>query len=290
MAENHTQDQTIGQVFSQLPVEQVLQIARSAGESILAVKAKGQVDIITKADDSPVTNADHASHQVIEEALNALELGWPVISEEGEIPPHEQRANWQTFWLVDPLDGTQEFINGTDRFGVNIALVHQGRPVFGVMHFPEKQLTFYASKGHGAYVVLPDGTHELLPKLSAPQTSRPLRVIGTAKQPPQRIELLMEQWKKKYNGAEWHQMSGPLKFCWLAWGKVDAYPRFGPSAEWDTAPPEVILHEVGYDIVEYPSLQPITYNKPQFPNAWFICGHPSLWQDLQPTDIQSIHQ
>lgn len=267
---------TLNAVLEQFSIDTLLPIARQAGEAVMAVKQGGNLDIITKPDDSPVTNADYASHTIIDRELTALNLGWPIISEEGHLPEYDERKNWPTFWLVDPVDGTQEFINGTDRYGINMALVHDGRPVFGLMYFPERQLTFYASKGHGAFVIDGEKPPERLPQAQPINPNKPLRMIGTAKQPPQRLNPLLEEWSETYKTTEWVCLSSPLKFGWVAWGRADVYPRFGPSCEWDTAPPDIIFEETGRTIVEYPSREPIPYNKRNFNNEWFVCGAKSL--------------
>lgn len=273
-------------VLTQLPsVEILIAIAVRAGQEILNVGTLDDIGIVHKADDSPVTNADYASHRLIERELGLLNLGWPIVSEEGNIPPYEERKEWETFWLVDPLDGTKEFIDGTDRFGVNIALIHQGRPVFGLMHFPAKEQTFCATKGHGAFVYNKEGLKQPLKNHDPLVKGHTLRVLGTAAEPSERLDHLMEHWGKDFSPLEWVSLSGPFKFCWLALGQVEVYPRCGPSAEWDTAPPEVILGEIGCRIVSYPEFVPLSYNKPEFSNPWFVCGLPTLWETLKPTSV-----
>lgn len=268
--------EALSTVLSKLNFDAIFAIAQQAGDAVMAVKQGGQIDIETKSDDTPVTNADKASHAIIDAELQALNLGWPIISEEGHIPEYDERKDWPTFWLVDPVDGTQEFINGTDRYGINIALVHDGRPVFGLMYFPERQLTFYATKGQGAFVMEGDKPPEALPTAQPVDTNKPLRIIGTAKKAPESLTPILDEWSQTFAETEWVCLSSPLKFGWVAWGKADVYPRFGPSCEWDTAPPDIIYQETGRTIVEYPSRSPILYNKRNFSNEWFVCGAKAL--------------
>lgn len=239
------------------------EVAREAGAAAMAFYG-GEVDVTRKADRSPVTAADHAAHAVIVPALVALDPAVPVVSEEGEIPDARTRAGWTRFWLVDPLDGTKEFLQRNGEFTVNIALVERGEPVLGVIYAPALDLLYYAGRGLGAWKREGGGPPARI-------TSRPplpghaLRVAESRSHPSKELEA----WLATVPVAERVPAGSSLKFCWVAEGRADVYPRFGPTMEWDVAAGDCIFRNSG---AAAPRRSPLAYNQPELRNQGFVIG------------------
>jgi len=239
------------------------EIAVEAGHAAMAFY-RPDVAVELKEDRSPVTAADHAAHAVIVPALADLDRSIPIVSEEGEIPGPEVRAGWPRFWLVDPLDGTKEFISRNGEFTVNIALIDQGAPVLGVIYAPALDLLYYAGAGLGAWKRERGGAPVRI-------TSRPplpghaLRVAESRSHPSKQLEA----WLETVPVAGRVAAGSSLKFCWVAEGKADVYPRFGPTMEWDVAAGDCIFRNSGE---REPRRSPLVYNQPELRNPGFIIG------------------
>jgi 3'(2'), 5'-bisphosphate nucleotidase len=238
-------------------------IARLAGDEILQHYASAPRAEL-KSDRTPVTVADRAAHRVIVRALAQWDSTIPVISEEGAIPPYSTRAGWARFWLVDPLDGTKEFLQRNGEFTVNIALVESGEPVMGVVYAPALDLLYSAAPGLGAWKEAAGGEpHRITSRPAAPGT--PLVVVESRSHPSAELEAYLATVRV---GAR-VQAGSSLKFCRVAEGTADIYPRFGRTMEWDVAAGDCVFRASGDGA---PRRSPLQYNKPDLANPHFIIG------------------
>jgi 3'(2'), 5'-bisphosphate nucleotidase len=252
-------------------------IAETAGRTILDVYDT-DFAVDAKADASPITEADRRAHDVIRAGLAALPGERPVLSEEARAVPWEVRRHWREYWLVDPLDGTKEFIQRNGQFTVNIALVRAGRPLLGVVHVPVSGVTYGGIVGHGAWRRTRGGEKEAIHV--QPLGDRPVRVVGSRSHRGPDLDGYLE----RLGPHEMVPMGSSLKFCIVAEGNADVYPRLGPTSEWDTAAAEAVLAAAGGRGVASDG-QPIAYNKgPDLLNPWFIAsGDDSRdWSDYLP--------
>lgn len=248
-------------------LKEIIGVAHRAGDAILEYYHQDkEVEISRKEDDSPLTKADLASHEIIMEALQELDPETPVISEESGIPEYEDRKGWTKFWIVDPLDGTKEFIKKNGEFTVNIALVDEGVPVMGVVYVPDKETVYYAEKGKGAYKQV--GVEEPQRIYSSPaRKDEPLVAVQSRSHGS---ETLKEQLSEQGLQVEKAIPAGSsLKFCLVAEGKADIYPRMGPTMEWDVAAGDAVYR---YSARKGAHPSPLTYNKPDLKNGSFIVG------------------
>ena len=249
--------------------EGVIALAQAAADDILAVYER-PIHVERKADDSPLTEADLASHRRIVAGLQRLTPDIPVLSEESaEIPVAERRA-WSRLWLVDPLDGTREFVKRNGEFTVNIALVEDGVAVFGVIQAPVSGVLWHGVPGHGALRRDASGEHPV--RVRQPAVA-PLRVAASRSHLDPRTEALMG----RIGAVETVGLGSSLKFCRLAEGGMDMYPRFGPTSEWDTGAGQAILEAAGGALLD-PRGRPFRYNRRDtLLNGDFIAlGDPSL--------------
>ena len=217
--------------------EAVIVIAREAGQAIMAVY-EGTFDVQQKTDDSPLTAADMAAHQVITDGLRRLTPQWPVLSEEAADIPWSERSQWPTYWLVDPLDGTREFIKRNGEFTVNIALIEQNEPIFGVVHAPVTGETWHARQGRNAYRRV--GQVDTQIRTRSPATGA-LKVAASRSHRDARTQAFLDA----MGSIEEMSLGSSLKFCRIAEGALDVYPRFGPTSEWDTAAAQCVLEAAG---------------------------------------------
>ncbi|MDD2932771.1 MAG: 3'(2'),5'-bisphosphate nucleotidase CysQ [Methylotenera sp.] len=229
-------------------LEQVITIAKSAGAAIMQVYAT-DFTVKNKDDNSPLTDADLAAHHVITNALKQLAPHLPILSEESEGIDEKIRKTWSQYWLIDPLDGTREFVKRNGEFTVNIALIDQHIPVLGVVYAPVDDLLYYAVTAHGAYKQA--GANPAL-KIHT-KTSDPKRPIiaGSRSHSDEKMQRFLHNIKNHTGQVpELISMGSSLKICLVAEGQADVYPRLGPTSEWDTAAAHCILQEAGGDIVE----------------------------------------
>lgn len=248
-------------------VEPVAQIAARAGEAILEVYAT-DFDVEAKADASPVTQADMAAHRAILRDLRELTPEIPILSEEGGLPEFGERARWTRYWLVDPLDGTREFVKRNGEFTVNIALIEEHRPVLGVVHVPVTRKTYIGGEGYGAELRAKDGTRT--PIEVARESASPVRVVGSRSHRGARLDALLE----KLADFRMVPMGSSLKFCLVAEGAADVYPRLGPTSEWDTAAAQAVVEQAGGQVLKLDGT-PLRYNeKPDVLNPHFVVVGP----------------
>ena len=245
--------------LEKIVLERVLEIAKAAGSEILKIYHQDEdVEIETKSDDSPVTAADHAAHKIILAGLQESYPQIPVFSEESGGIAYDDRKNWQEFWLVDPLDGTKEFINRTGEFTVNIALIQDGEPVLGVVTVPLKDEAFVGAKGVGAYKILDSEPWHAIHTRDV--SSDQLIVVGSRRHGAEKLDALIEKLGRNFAQIETANMGSSLKFCLIAEGKADIYPRLAPTSEWDTAAAQAVLMEAGGVVLDI-DFNPLRYNK-----------------------------
>ncbi|MFB9136349.1 3'(2'),5'-bisphosphate nucleotidase CysQ [Vibrio sp. AK197] len=257
----------------------VIEIARSAGQVILDIYQKKQYQEFIKSDDTPVTSADIAAHKLITEKLSELTPDIPVLSEEAADISLAQRAQWARYWLVDPLDGTQEFIARSGDFATIIALIENNRPVMGVVYGPISGVTYYAYHGKGAWKI-PDMDESVAIETHKHAGSGfPIAMAISRRQDINRITSRMNS---AWNYDLVPLGSAALKACLVAEGAVDCYLRLGPTGEWDTAATQCIVEEAGGRILST-VLEPLSYNQRdtlENPN-FIVLGDESLpWQDI----------
>ena len=249
-------------------VEPVVALARSAGDAIMEVYAT-EFDVQAKDDDSPLTQADMASHRVIDKGLRELTPDIPIISEESGLPPFEERSQWPTYWLIDPLDGTREFVNRNGEFTVNIALIEGKRPVLGVVHVPVSGRTYTGCEGVGAAVREAAGASRSI--VVASESASPLRVVGSRSHRGASLDAYLE----RLGDVEMLPMGSSLKFCVVAEGNADIYPRLGPTSEWDTAAAQAVVEQAGGAVLELDG-RPLAYNaKEDILNPHFLVRGPA---------------
>ncbi|MBS7456097.1 3'(2'),5'-bisphosphate nucleotidase CysQ [Coralloluteibacterium stylophorae] len=253
--------------------EACIAIARDAAGAILEVYTR-DFEVIAKADESPVTAADIAAHRIIQDGLKALEPDTPLLSEEGRHAPWEVRKAWRRYWLIDPLDGTREFVKRNGEFTVNIALVEDGEPVLGIVLAPVGGDCFHAERGRGAFLRTAGGDAALASRRPA---GDPLHVAASRSWRDPRVERMLAH----VPGAECVGIGSSLKFCRIAEGRVDLYPRFGATCEWDTAAGQCVLEEAGGGVFAT-SGERLAYNtRESLVNPDFVAvGDPALrWRD-----------
>ena len=239
-------------------------LAREAGRATMTYYNGAAVGVREKDDRSPVTLADEVAHGILVDGLRRLDPSTPVISEEAEAASFETRRGWSRFWLVDPLDGTKEFIKHRAEFTVNVALIEHGEPVLGVVLAPALDLLYWAVKGEGAWREEKARPAERIYS-TAPRPGAPLTVVESLSHPSPELE----EYLHTVPVARRVKAGSSLKFCWVAEGRADIYPRLGPTMEWDVAAGDCIYRQSGRD-GERPS--PLTYNKPDLRNTSFVIG------------------
>lgn len=272
-----------------------LDAALRAGGAIMEIY-KRDFEVEFKADDSPLTEADKAAHHIIVDALE--DSGFPVLSEESKQIPYEERKAWETYWLVDPLDGTKEFIKKNGEFTVNIALIKDGRPVMGVVYAPVLQTMYYGIVQGGEGVeqgawkatgCADRSIDEILsssspcPTPHAQSGEASLRVVASRSHCNEETEKFIGQLEKEFGTVELVSSGSSLKLCMVADGSADIYPRIAPTMEWDTAAAHAVVKAAGGRVVEYDqeipavsylaensSLRALCYNKPDLLNPFFV--------------------
>ncbi len=260
-------------------IDEVIAIATQAGQAIRDIYLKGSFEREIKSDNTPVTSADLAANRIICDRLSALTPTIPILSEEAADIPLSDRALWKRYWLVDPLDGTGEFIAGSGDFAVIIALVEHNRPVMGVVYVPMTQVCYYAIAGLGAYKRTDKQELRITSRQISQSESVCLRLAVSRRQEPQSVLTLFNQPQH----CELVVMGGAaLKSCLVAEGRADCYVRVGPTGEWDTGAAQIIIEEAGGQLMDI-ELQPLSYNERESlenPN-FIVVGSPNLaWDEI----------
>ncbi len=248
-------------------IESVLALVRTAGEATVPYW-QADVAVQTKADDSPVTAADIAAHHILAAGLLALDSSIPVLSEEDCAIALSEREQWTRWWLVDPLDGTKEFISGSDEYTVNVALIEQGRVVFGVVGVPVTGAVYYGGAGLGACCVDQQGVTRSLQMRSAPTDE--LRVVASKRHSSPAQEHLLQCLAADFPALRLVNVGSSLKFCQMAEGAADVYPRLAPTSQWDTAAAQGVLEGAGGQVLNVQG-QPLGYEaRASYLNPFFI--------------------
>lgn len=249
-------------------LEFLADLAKQAGKAILEVYAT-DFDVARKEDRSPLTEADTRSHQIISRALTEHYPEIPVLSEEGKEIDYSKRSNWSRFWLVDPLDGTKEFVKRNGEFTVNIALIENHTPIWGVIYIPVPDVLYLADVSKGAWEIKNGEQRKL--KVHPPQSDR-VRVTKSRSHPSPQLETLLDL----LPGYEVITRGSSLKFCAVAAGEADFYPRLGPTWEWDTAAGQAIVNAAGGVMVDFNG-KPLTYNKTDLLNGPYLVSSDLGW-------------
>lgn len=261
-------------------LEIAIRASLDAGEEIISVYHKTN-DVELKEDKSPLTIADRLSHKKILEYLSLTNI--PVLSEEGKAIDYDERKKWNLFWMVDPLDGTKEFIKKNDEFTVNIALIENGIPVAGVVYAPVLRDLYFASKESGSYKINISSDsplrHEkvsveklvsLSQRLPVLNDSNTFTVVASRSHMTPETEVFINNLKEKHGELNFISKGSSLKICLVAEGTAEIYPRLAPTMEWDTAAGQAIAMYADKSVVLYKNNKPMSYNKPDLLNEWFV--------------------
>ncbi|RJP79880.1 MAG: 3'(2'),5'-bisphosphate nucleotidase [Desulfobacteraceae bacterium] len=268
-------------------LHQSITAAIKAGSAILDVYHSGYA-VEYKADDSPLTIADKRAHKIIVEILQ--KTGIPILSEEGKAIDYSVREKWDTLWIVDPLDGTKEFIKRNDEFTVNIALVKHHIPVLGVIFVPVSSALYFAAEGLGAWKTDASGWIREIGKRDMPEAEfletvmgrsialpfksrkddATCRIVGSRSHATPELDAYVDQKRKEYRDVAFLSAGSSLKFCLVAEGEADLYPRLGPTMEWDTAAGQAIAEQSGCRVLRWDSGAPLAYNRRDLLNPYFV--------------------
>ena len=251
-----------------IPAELIVQIAEGAGKAIMRVYEK-QISVEYKSDHSPLTEADLEANRHIVQQLRQHFPEIPVISEETREQAYEERKQWKRCWVVDPLDGTKEFINRNGEFTVNIALVEGGDPVFGVVHIPAQGISYFTGDDGNAWRKNADGSLSRI-NVSPPDVNAALVVVGSRSHGSAEVDSYVSELSGRYSGMQFRSAGSALKFCLVAEGSAHLYPRFGPTMEWDTAAGHAVVVAAGGTVINAHTGQPLRYNKSNLLNPFFL--------------------
>ncbi|MEG1644071.1 MAG: 3'(2'),5'-bisphosphate nucleotidase CysQ [Bacteroidales bacterium] len=251
--------------------------AISAGKEIMKIYSDKNSDfgIEIKADNSPLTIADKKSDEIISQQLR--KTGIPILSEEIKNRPFSERNIWKQVWIVDPLDGTKEFIKCNGEFTVNIALIREGKPVLGVIYIPVKQILYFGTEGKGSFKTtdaeISNGAEEIIARgirMPIEDKKRPFTIIASRSHLTPETELFIEKERLKHPELTTISAGSSIKICLVCEGSADIYPRFAPTMEWDTAAGDGIARSMGLQCTTTNGHTPLTYNKENLTNPWFI--------------------
>lgn len=255
-------------------IQSLIDLSETAGQDILSFYEQ-DTTVFEKGDASPLTAADLASHHRILQGLKSLTPSLPVLSEESAPMNEAERMSWSTYWLVDPLDGTKEFLKRNGEFTVNISLIEDHIPTLGIVHVPAKRLTYVGQGGSSAFRIDPDQSKTSIHALGEAQV--PVRVLGSRSHPSPDLEAFL----KKQGEVVIEPVGSSLKFCRVAEGSADLYPRFGPTSEWDTAAGQAVLEAAGGRVVDLQGRR-LRYNlRPSLLNPYFL-AFGDLGRDWKP--------
>jgi 3'(2'), 5'-bisphosphate nucleotidase len=254
-------------MIEKIALSDIVRIAEKAGEKVLEIYHSKDInwEVEAKADDSPLTIADREANKIICDELEKLYPEIPIISEENKEVPYETRKDYQLFWLVDPLDGTKEFIKRNGEFTINIALVEGNRSVLGVVYAPVLGTCYFAKKNEGSFKTENGKTAQIhCAKFSKEDEN--LKVVASRSHINQETKDFIAQFKN----PETVSMGSSLKFLLVAEGKAHLYPRLGPTMEWDTGAAQIVVEEAGGKVVKFEDNQTFTYNKESLLNGFFV--------------------
>ncbi|WP_456425649.1 3'(2'),5'-bisphosphate nucleotidase CysQ [Desulfurobacterium sp.] len=255
--------------------------ALKSGEAILSVYER-DFEVEEKADKSPLTEADRLSHRIIVSHLP----DYPILSEEGKTVPYEKRSRWKRFWLIDPLDGTKEFIKRNGEFTVNIALIENGRPILGVVYAPVVKTLYYGAEKIGAFKV-ENGKFSFLEEITSPERfwneiekvavrlpveskREEVVVVASRSHRNPETEAFIKEMEERFGKIKTVSKGSSLKLCLVAEGEADVYPRLAPTMEWDTGAGQAVVEAAGGRVVNYETGKPLIYNKRDLLNPHFV--------------------
>ena len=258
------------------------ELCRKAGDAILAVYDSSEISVTQKPDNSPVTEADRKAHRIITDGLEQIARDIPVISEEGSIPSFSERSSWHRYWLVDPLDGTKEFIARTDEFTVNIALIENGAPILGVVYSPVNNACYFGGPAlHGAWRQVESQAPQAIQTRScAPEGL--LNVAISRRHGRDQLADLIARFEQRFSEVHLIIAGSSLKGMLVAEGTLDIYPRRGPTSEWDTAAQQAIIEAAGGKVLDV-ELNPLRYNQKEslINPSFYALGDPNVeWESL----------
>ena len=256
-----------------------IEASLKAGEEILSVYESDDFDVQLKSDESPLTRADLAAHNIIKKYLS--KTGYPILSEEGRGTPYNERMDWAYLWLVDPLDGTKEFIKRNGEFTVNIAFIRNHLPMLGIVYAPFIRQLYFADSNIGAFRFIFEGEESVnetliekiindAEKLPLQHSERSFTVVGSRSHMSPETEEFIQDLRKEHGNVEMISKGSALKMCMVAEGTADVYPRFAPTMEWDTGAGHAIINFSGGTVMRHDVDLPLEYNKEDLTNPWFI--------------------
>jgi 3'(2'), 5'-bisphosphate nucleotidase len=259
--------------FNEL-LKKAINASINGGHALMEVYAS-EFAVEHKDDRSPLTLADKNCNNVIEGFLKSTEI--PILSEEGAKISYEERKDWSYSWLVDPLDGTKEFIKRNGEFTVNIAMIHNGTPIMGVIYVPVKEELYFALDGIGSYKIYVNSEISDLEELILKSEKLPIDykrnnyvIVGSRSHMSAETEDFFEDKKKEHVNVEMMAVGSSLKMCMIAEGKADAYPRYAPTMEWDIGAGDAICRMAGFQVLQYNTDKAVEYNKENLLNPWFL--------------------
>lgn len=251
----------------------------SGGEAVLEVYRNRDTEVEEKADQSPLTEADKAAQRAIFDVLARAGSEVPLVSEEADMPPYEERSEWTRMWLIDPLDGTKEFIKRNGEFTVNVALVEDGVPVLGAVYAPDLGTLYFGTADEGAFraqAVEGSGAEAAIKqaqRIAVHGLDRPgdtVRVVASRSHMNEETERYIAELEEQHATVETLNAGSSLKLCRVAEGAADLYPRFAPTMEWDTAAGQALVEAAGGEVVDATVGEPLRYNKEDLHNPWFV--------------------
>ena len=249
--------------------------ALEAGKAILEIYHSGVFDVQVKGDNSPLTKADLASHQKIVAYLEKTNI--PILSEEGKAIPYKERKGWKQLWIVDPIDGTKEFIKRNGEFTVNIALIENNKPSIGVIFVPVTKDLYFSTREKGAYKLSVDLENYDVTTIVSKGNKLPLKretetftIVASRSHMSQETAAYAQEMRMKHGDVRLISKGSSLKLCMVAEGQADCYPRFAPTMEWDTAAGQAICEHAGFKVIDWKTKEPMLYNREELLNHWFL--------------------
>ena len=246
-----------------------------AGKAILEIYHSGEFDVEIKGDNSPLTKADKASNKVIMSYLKTTAI--PVLSEEGRNIPYKERKNWSQLWIVDPIDGTKEFIKRNGEFTINIALIENQKPIIGIIFVPVSGELYFSTKEIGAFKVNVDlelfDIDTLMNKASKiplERNDKIFTIVASRSHMSTETESYVQMMRDTHGEVKLISKGSSLKLCMVAEGQADCYPRFAPTMEWDTAAGQAICEHAGFRVIDMDTKEKMRYNKEELLNKWFV--------------------
>jgi 3'(2'), 5'-bisphosphate nucleotidase len=249
--------------------------ALEAGKAILEIYHSGVFDVQVKGDNSPLTKADLASHQKIVAYLEKTNI--PILSEEGKAIPYTERKRWKQLWIVDPIDGTKEFIKRNGEFTVNIALIENNKPSIGVIFVPVTKDLYFSTREKGAFKLSVDLENYDVTTIVSKGNKLPLKretetftIVASRSHMSQETAAYAQEMRMKHGDVKLISKGSSLKLCMVAEGQADCYPRFAPTMEWDTAAGQAICEHAGFKVIDWKTKEPMLYNREELLNHWFL--------------------